>query len=97
MTLFSVLLNKVRLQVEKINNITACDQCGAPLIYEEHGSHRCFTGRIVESLAVDKNTIFVFDGKQWYRVPTKLQQPKRTPDEGNTTKILVITSFLVTF
>jgi hypothetical protein len=64
------------------------------LIAEEAVEHKCC-----------ELTVWAINGKFWmgdgvpyYPIsPTKLQQPKKTPDDCNTTKSLVVTRIVVIF
>lgn len=58
---------------------------------EELDSHAC---KSVLDYRIEGDLLYVSDGELWYplklHAPTKKQQPKRTPDEDNTTKSLVV-------
>jgi hypothetical protein len=61
------------------------------LMAEELDSHAC---KSVLDYRIEGDLLYVSDGELWYplklHAPTKKQQPKRTPDEGNTTRLLVV-------
>ena len=73
------------------NNITKCNICNAPLIFEELKTHTCFSKKAVEIRCDTRtNEYYVYDGKKWYRwfsnwlkkfSPTESQQRNKTTDE----------------
>jgi hypothetical protein len=63
------------------------------LIGEELSVHECISDKTIVDIMYDTcGEYYVYDGSKWYRwfPPTKMQQPKKTPDEYNTTIFLVI-------
>jgi hypothetical protein len=58
------------------------------LIAEEAVEHKC---RELTDVWAINGKFWIGDGVRYYPIsPTKLQQPKKTPSEDNTTKLLVV-------
>jgi len=76
-------------------NITKCSRCNRSLIDEEQAEHEC--RKFTDIWAID-GRFWVGDGVQYYPVlPTSNEQPYRNTLRWNTTKMMVITNFLVIF
>jgi hypothetical protein len=75
------------------NNLVRCPKCSMSLIDEELFVHECLGDKIVVDIMYDTcGEYYVYDGKKWYRwfPPTEIQQPNKTPDDCNTTRLLVV-------
>jgi hypothetical protein len=84
----------------KQDNTMLCQNCKRRYISEEFQNHIC------QRLVI---TIFDTDGNRWGsydritffplppfpKIPTNLQQPKKTPDEDNTTHLLVVPQWVI--
>lgn len=79
------------------SNVITCNRCNRTYVWEEYQSHQC------RKLQIE---VFDTDGNRWGshdritffslppfpKLPTKMQQPNKTPDDCNTVKLLVVLS-----